>query len=50
MLDLRRRSLVRRLVLIAGIWTLLVVLIAGVFLTAQFRSAAIRRFDQSLAC
>ena len=49
MLDLRRRSLVRRLVLIAGIWTLLVVLVAGVFLTAQFRSAAIRRFDQSLA-
>lgn len=49
MLDLRRRSLVRRLVLIAGIWTLLVVLIAGVFLTAQFRNAAIRRFDQSLA-
>jgi signal transduction histidine kinase len=48
-LDLRRRSLVRRLVLIAGIWTLLVVLIAGVFLTAQFRNAAIRRFDQSLA-
>jgi signal transduction histidine kinase len=49
LLDLRRRSLVRRLVLIAGIWTLLVVLIAGVFLTAQFRGAAIRRFDQSLA-
>jgi signal transduction histidine kinase len=49
LLDLRRRSLVRRLVLIAGIWTLLVVLVAGVFLTAQFRSAAIRRFDQSLA-
>lgn len=49
MLDLRRRSLVRRLILIAGIWTLLVVLVAGVFLTAQFRSAAIRRFDQSLA-
>jgi len=49
LLDLRRRSLVRRLVLIAGIWTLLVVLIAGVFLTAQFRDAAIRRFDQSLA-
>lgn len=49
MLDLRRRSLVRRLVLIAGGWTLLVVLVAGVFLTAQFRDAAIRRFDQSLA-
>jgi hypothetical protein len=49
LLDLRRRSLVRRLILIAGIWTLLVVVIAGVFLTAQFRGAAIRRFDQSLA-
>ncbi|WP_454714519.1 ATP-binding protein [Caulobacter segnis] len=49
MLDLRRRSLVRRLVLIAGGWTLLVVLVAGIFLTAQFRDAAIRRFDQSLA-
>ena len=49
MLDLRRRSLVRRLVLIAGIWTLLVMVITGVFLTAQFRGAAIRRFDQSLA-
>jgi signal transduction histidine kinase len=49
MLDLRRRSLVRRLVLIAGGWTLLVVVVAGVFLTAQFRDAAIRRFDQSLA-
>uniref|UniRef100_UPI0025DAE6BA sensor histidine kinase n=1 Tax=uncultured Caulobacter sp. TaxID=158749 RepID=UPI0025DAE6BA len=49
MLDLRRRSLVRRLVLFAGGWTLLVVLVAGVFLTAQFRDAAIRRFDQSLA-
>ena len=49
MIDLRRRSLVRRLVLIAGVWTLLVMLVAGVFLTAQFRGAAIRRFDQSLA-
>ncbi|USQ98617.1 ATP-binding protein [Caulobacter sp. RL271] len=37
------------MVLIAGGWTLLVVLVAGVFLTAQFRDAAIRRFDQSLA-
>ena len=49
MISLRRLSLVRRMVLIAGGWTLLVVLIAGVFLTAQFRDAAIRRFDQSLA-
>jgi signal transduction histidine kinase len=47
--SLRRLSLVRRMVLIAGGWTLLVVLVAGVFLTAQFRDAAIRRFDQSLA-
>ena len=49
MLNLRRLSLVRRMFLIAGGWTLLVVLVAGVFLTAQFRDAAIRRFDQSLA-
>ncbi len=49
MLDLRRRSLVRRLVLIAGVWTLVVMLAAGVFLTAQFKAAAIRRFDSSLA-
>ncbi|NQE64520.1 ATP-binding protein [Caulobacter sp. RHG1] len=49
MLDLRRRSLVRRLVLIAGAWTLVVMLAAGVFLTAQFKAAAIRRFDSSLA-
>ena len=38
MLDLRRRSLVRRLILIAGIWTLLVVVIAGVFLTVAIIS------------
>lgn len=49
MASLRRLSLVRRMFLIAGGWTLLVVLVAGVFLTAQFRDAAIRRFDQSLA-
>ncbi|MEJ2816000.1 MULTISPECIES: ATP-binding protein [unclassified Caulobacter] len=49
MWDLSKRSLVRRLVLLAGIWNLVVLLVAGVFLTAQFRDAAIRRFDQSLA-
>ncbi len=49
MLDFRKRSLVRRLVLLAAIWTLFVLLAAGAFLTAQFRDAAIRRFDQSLA-
>jgi signal transduction histidine kinase len=49
LLDLRRRSLVRRLVLIAGVWTVVVMLAAGVFLTARFKAVAIRRFDQSLA-
>ena len=49
MLDLRRPSLVRRLVLLAVVWNAVVLLVAGVFLTAQFRDAAIRRFDQSLA-
>lgn len=49
MWDLSKRSLVRRLVLLAAAWNLVVLVVAGVFLTAQFRDAAIRRFDQSLA-
>ena len=49
MWDLSKRSLVRRLVLLAASWNLVVLVVAGVFLTAQFRDAAIRRFDQSLA-
>jgi signal transduction histidine kinase len=49
MWDFSKPSLVRRLVLLAGIWNLVVLVLAGVFLTAQFRDAAIRRFDQSLA-
>jgi signal transduction histidine kinase len=49
MWDLSKRSLVRRLVLLAAVWNLVVLVLAGVFLTAQFRDAAIRRFDQSLA-
>ena len=48
-LDLGKPSLVRRLVVLAGVWNLVVLLLAGTFLTAQFREAAIRRFDQSLA-
>lgn len=48
-LDPRKRSLVLRLVLLAAAWNLVVLLAAGIFLTAQFRDAAIRRFDQSLA-
>jgi len=46
--DLSKRSLVRRLVLLAAVWNLVVLLIAGVFLTAQFRDSAIRRFDAAL--
>lgn len=49
MIDLRRPSLVRRLVLLATAWNLVVLVVAGAFLTAQFRDAAIRRFDQTLA-
>ncbi len=49
LLDLRRPSLVRRLVVLAVVWNAVVLIVAGVFLTAQFRSAAIRRFDQTLA-
>jgi signal transduction histidine kinase len=48
MWDLSKRSLVRRLVLLAAVWNLVVLLVAGVFLTAQFRDSAIRRFDQAL--
>jgi len=36
-------------VLLAVVWNAVVLIVAGVFLTAQFRDAAIRRFDQSLA-
>ena len=35
--------------LLAVVWNAVVLLVAGVFLTAQFRDAAIRRFDQTLA-
>ncbi|MGR4865190.1 ATP-binding protein [Caulobacter sp. LARHSG274] len=48
MWDLSKRSLVRRLVLLAAGWNLVVLLIAGLFLTAQFRDSAIRRFDAAL--
>ncbi|MBO9709139.1 MAG: sensor histidine kinase [Caulobacter sp.] len=48
MWDLSKRSLVRRLVLLAAVWNVVVLLLAGIFLTAQFRDSAIRRFDQAL--
>jgi signal transduction histidine kinase len=41
-------SLVRRLIWLAAVWSLLVILGAGVALTAFFRSATLSRFDQSL--
>ena len=44
----RRRSLVGRLVLLAGAWSLAVVVAAGLALTAFFNHAAITRFDDEL--
>ena len=35
--------------MLAVVWNAVVLIVAGVFLTAQFRDAAIRRFDSSLA-
>jgi signal transduction histidine kinase len=43
-----QRSLVGRLILLAAVWSLLVMLGAGVALTAFFKSATLSRFDQSL--
>jgi signal transduction histidine kinase len=48
MWDLSKRSLVRRLVLLAAVWNIAVLAVAGIFLTAQFRDSAIRRFDAAL--
>ena len=44
----RPPSLVRRLIWLAAVWSLLVMLGAGVALTAFFQRAALSRFDQSL--
>jgi signal transduction histidine kinase len=46
---LRRPSLVRRLIWLAAIWSLLVLVVAGVALTAFFQSSSIGRFDQGLS-
>ncbi len=46
--ELARPSLVRRLIWLAAIWSLVVLALAGVALTAFFQRAAISRFDQSL--
>ncbi|MES2033553.1 MAG: ATP-binding protein [Pseudomonadota bacterium] len=45
---LGRRSLVGRLVLLAAGWSLLVLIVTGIALTAFFQQAALRRFDQNL--
>ena len=46
--ELRRPSLVRRLIWLAAIWSLLVLLAAAVALTTFFQRSSLSRFDQSL--
>lgn len=46
--DLRRRSLVVRLVLLAAGWSLAVLVVTGLALSAFFQQAALRRFDLGL--
>lgn len=44
----RRPSLVRRLVLLASVWSLAALVVTGLMLTALFQQAALSRFDQGL--
>ncbi len=46
--DLRRPSLALRLVLLAGIWSVVVLVVTGVFLTALFHQESLSRFDDGL--
>jgi signal transduction histidine kinase len=46
--ELRRPSLVRRLIWLAAIWSLLVLFGAGVALTTFFQRSSLSRFDQGL--
>jgi len=46
--DLRRPSLVRRLILLAAGWGLLALIVAGFVLTSQFQRYTIGRFDEAL--
>ena len=46
--DLRRPSLELRLVLLAGIWSLVVLVVTGVALTALFHAESLSRFDDGL--
>jgi signal transduction histidine kinase len=43
-----RRSLTGRLVLLAAVWSILVIVVTGVALSAFFQQAALRRFDLGL--
>jgi signal transduction histidine kinase len=43
-----RPSLVRRLVLLASVWSLAALVLTGLVLTALFQQAALNRFDQGL--
>lgn len=46
--DLRRPSLALRLVLLAGIWSVVILVVTGVFLTALFHEESVSRFDDGL--
>jgi len=46
--DLRRPSLALRLVLLAGVWSVVILAVTGVFLTALFHEESVSRFDDSL--
>ena len=46
--ELRRPSLVRRLIWLAAVWSLLVLVMAGAALTAFFQHSSLTRFDLSL--
>jgi signal transduction histidine kinase len=46
--DLRRPSLAQRLVLLAGIWSVVILVVTGVFLTALFHEESVSRFDDGL--
>ena len=46
--DLRRPSLALRLVLLAGIWSVVILVLTGVFLTKLFHDESVSRFDDGL--
>ena len=46
--SLRRSSLVLRLVLLAGVWSIAMLVLAGFGLNHLFRQAAVQRFEAGL--